>query len=75
MARKFKAQIVVMCKEDMAKYVREQAKDHEETIAGMSRIMLAESKRVRDVAAATGYSVEDILRQVEAYRDAALSPR
>lgn len=65
MPRRYPRQIVVMCKSDLADFVTDQASHAEESNAEITRRMLGTAKRVWEASERTGWSVEDILGQVE----------
>lgn len=65
MARRWPAQIVAMCKEEMRDWVAEQAARDEETIAGELRRIVANQRRLVNIAHRGGYSVEEVLSNLE----------
>lgn len=65
MARKYTRQIVVMCKPELADFVVDKASHAEESNAEITRQMLNTAKRIMETSERTGWSVEDILGQVE----------
>jgi DNA-binding phage protein len=73
MGRRYPAQIVAMCKEDMRDWVAEQASKDEETIAGELRRIVRENRRMREVAERSGMTAEDLLSHLERQASAAAS--
>lgn len=65
MGRRYPAQIVAMCKEDMRDWVAEQAQRDDETIAGELRRIVRENRRLREIADRGGYTVEEVLSHLE----------
>jgi hypothetical protein len=65
MSRRFPAQIVAMCKEDMRDWVASEAIAHEESIAAELRRIVAEVRRLRALAQRNGLTVEEVLSHLE----------
>lgn len=65
MGRRYPAQIVAMCKEDMRDWVAEQAVRDDETIAGELRRIVANQRRLVSVAERGGFTVDEVLSHLE----------
>lgn len=65
MGRRWPAQIVAMCNEDTAAWVRDQAVKDEETIAGELRLQVKQNRRLREIAERGGWSVDEVLSHLE----------